>query len=46
MKTIILCGGMGTRCRDANENLPEPLLPIAGRPPASSAGRAPRKIWP
>ena len=26
MKTVILCGGMGTRIRDASENLPKPLL--------------------
>ena len=32
MKTVILCGGMGTRIRDASENLPKPLLPIGGRP--------------
>jgi glucose-1-phosphate cytidylyltransferase len=32
MKTIILCGGMGTRIRDASENLPKPLLPIGGKP--------------
>jgi glucose-1-phosphate cytidylyltransferase len=32
MKAVILCGGMGTRIRDANENLPKPLLPIGGRP--------------
>ena len=32
MKTVILCGGMGTRIRDANENLPKPLLPIGGKP--------------
>ncbi|HVV49915.1 MAG TPA: glucose-1-phosphate cytidylyltransferase [Polyangia bacterium] len=32
MKTIILCGGMGTRIRDASENLPKPLLPIGARP--------------
>ncbi len=32
MKVVILCGGMGTRIRDANENLPKPLLPIGGRP--------------
>jgi glucose-1-phosphate cytidylyltransferase len=37
MKTIILCGGMGTRIRDEKENLPEPVLPISG---------APWKIWP
>jgi glucose-1-phosphate cytidylyltransferase len=32
MKAVILCGGMGTRIRDASENLPKPLLPIGGRP--------------
>jgi len=32
MKTVILCGGMGTRIRDASENLPKPLLPIGGKP--------------
>jgi glucose-1-phosphate cytidylyltransferase len=32
VKIVILCGGMGTRIRDASENLPKPLLPIGGRP--------------
>jgi glucose-1-phosphate cytidylyltransferase len=32
MKVVIFCGGMGTRIRDASENLPKPLLPIGGRP--------------
>src|SRR3982751_459744 len=32
MKVVILCGGMGTRIRDASEDLPKPLLPIGGRP--------------
>jgi glucose-1-phosphate cytidylyltransferase len=32
MKTVILCGGMGTRIRDASELTPKPLLPIGGRP--------------
>jgi glucose-1-phosphate cytidylyltransferase len=32
MKAVILCGGMGTRIRDASETLPKPLLPIGGRP--------------
>jgi glucose-1-phosphate cytidylyltransferase len=32
MKTVILCGGMGTRIRDASESLPKPLLPIGGQP--------------
>ena len=29
---IILCGGRGTRLRDANESLPKPLVEIGGRP--------------
>lgn len=32
MRVVILCGGQGTRIRDANEALPKPLLPIGGRP--------------
>ncbi len=32
MKTVILCGGQGTRIRDASESLPKPLLPIGGKP--------------
>jgi glucose-1-phosphate cytidylyltransferase len=32
MRVVILCGGKGTRIRDASENLPKPLLPIGGRP--------------
>lgn len=32
MKTVILCGGQGTRIRDAHEVLPKPLLPIGNRP--------------
>jgi glucose-1-phosphate cytidylyltransferase len=32
MKTVILCGGQGTRIRDANELLPKPMLPIGGKP--------------
>jgi len=32
MKSVILCGGQGTRIRDANELLPKPLLPIGGKP--------------
>jgi glucose-1-phosphate cytidylyltransferase len=31
-KTVIFCGGMGTRMRDASEQIPKPLLPIGGRP--------------
>lgn len=32
MKVVILCGGQGTRIRDANEVLPKPLLPIGNMP--------------
>ena len=32
MKAVILCGGKGTRIRDAGENLPKPMLPLGGRP--------------
>ncbi|MFO0569267.1 MAG: glucose-1-phosphate cytidylyltransferase [Polyangiaceae bacterium] len=32
MKVVILCGGQGTRIRDANEHLPKPMLPIGGKP--------------
>ena len=32
MKAVILCGGQGTRIRDASESLPKALLPIGGKP--------------
>jgi glucose-1-phosphate cytidylyltransferase len=32
MKTVILCGGMGTRMREFSELLPKPLVPVGGRP--------------
>jgi len=32
MKAVILCGGHGTRIRDASESLPKPMLPIGGKP--------------
>jgi glucose-1-phosphate cytidylyltransferase len=32
VKAVILCGGQGTRIRDANESLPKPMLPIGGKP--------------
>ncbi|MDR3221365.1 MAG: glucose-1-phosphate cytidylyltransferase [Candidatus Accumulibacter sp.] len=32
MKTVILCGGHGTRIRDVAENIPKPMTPIGGRP--------------
>ncbi len=32
IKAVILCGGQGTRIRDASELLPKPMLPIGGKP--------------
>ena len=29
---VILCGGQGTRLREASESLPKPLVDIGGRP--------------
>lgn len=32
MKTVILCGGQGTRIRDVSENLPKPMIPVGRLP--------------
>jgi len=32
MKTVILCGGYGTRIRDVANNLPKPMIPIGDYP--------------
>ena len=32
MKTVILCGGLGTRIRDVADNIPKPMIPIGGYP--------------
>lgn len=32
MKTVILCGGYGTRIRDVSDNLPKPMIPIGNSP--------------
>ncbi len=32
MRVVILCGGRGSRIRDASELLPKPMLPIGGKP--------------
>ena len=32
MKTVLFCGGRGTRIRDNPENLPKPLVPVNGKP--------------
>ena len=32
MKTVILCGGQGTRLREETEFRPKPLVPVGERP--------------
>jgi glucose-1-phosphate cytidylyltransferase len=32
MKTVILCGGYGTRIRDVADNIPKPMIPIGELP--------------
>lgn len=32
IKTIILCGGQGTRIRDVADDIPKPMIPIGERP--------------
>lgn len=32
MKTVILCGGRGTRIRDVADNVPKPMIPVGGLP--------------
>ena len=32
MKTVLFCGGRGTRIQDNPENLPKPLVPVHGKP--------------
>lgn len=32
MKTVILCGGMGTRIREVTEDLPKPMIPVGRHP--------------
>ena len=32
MKTVILCGGYGTRIREVAENLPKPMIPVGEHP--------------
>lgn len=32
MKTVILCGGYGTRIRDVADDIPKPMIPIGGSP--------------
>ncbi len=31
-KAVILCGGQGTRIREASDSMPKPMLPIGGKP--------------
>jgi glucose-1-phosphate cytidylyltransferase len=32
MKTVILCGGFGSRIRDVADNIPKPMIPIGRQP--------------
>jgi glucose-1-phosphate cytidylyltransferase len=32
MKTVILCGGRGTRIRDVADDIPKPMIPLGGLP--------------
>ena len=32
IKAVILCGGQGTRIREASDSMPKPMLPIGGKP--------------
>lgn len=32
MKTVILCGGQGTRIRDVADDVPKPMIPVGGQP--------------
>jgi glucose-1-phosphate cytidylyltransferase len=32
MKTVLFCGGLGTRIRDYSENVPKPMIPIGEKP--------------
>lgn len=32
MKVVLFCGGLGTRLRDYDQNIPKPLVPIGYRP--------------
>lgn len=32
MKTVILCGGYGTRIRDVSDDIPKPMIPVGGKP--------------
>ena len=32
MKTVLFCGGLGTRIRDYSETIPKPMVPIGDKP--------------
>ncbi|MFM1761122.1 MAG: hypothetical protein RL478_732, partial [Actinomycetota bacterium] len=32
MKTVILCGGLGTRIRDVADDIPKPMIRVGGMP--------------
>jgi len=32
IKTVLFCGGLGTRIRDVPENIPKPMIPVGDKP--------------
>ncbi len=32
MKTVLFCGGLGTRIRDVSETIPKPMIPVGDKP--------------
>jgi glucose-1-phosphate cytidylyltransferase len=32
MKTVLFCGGLGTRIRDVSESIPKPMIPVGDKP--------------
>lgn len=32
MKTVLFCGGLGTRIRDYSESIPKPMIPVGDKP--------------
>ena len=32
MKTVLFCGGLGTRIREYSESIPKPMIPVGDKP--------------